>query len=356
MLGALITARSLVPAVPAVLLIGATPPYFWMWFSIRMMTLPLPKRWYHRLEQFLCWGPYQRYAMFFMEWMSGIELKVYGDVPESKDAVNCLLVANHQCVSDAVIVDSFAMRLGNAGYIHFMAKNGLKYVPLYGVYWHQHGLIFVKRGGDKDITSVRAQLANKRINNIPMMLTLFPEGTRFNPDKKKIIDTSHAYARSLGLKECDLVLTPRITGANLCLEELGDHLEKIFDMTVAYEDMQGQLFRPDTTELFDRCKTVHIHISQRPISINKDDPRWLYESFQEKEQMLQGFTQSGTFPDPVEGTSIYSTSALSETIIPLLYTAALCSPLLFSSRCRKLYLQTILIVPCLQLLAKPFWK
>ena len=32
---------------------------------------------YHRLEQFLCWGPYQRYAMFFMEWMSGIELKVH---------------------------------------------------------------------------------------------------------------------------------------------------------------------------------------------------------------------------------------------------------------------------------------
>lgn len=38
-------------------------------------------------------------------------------MPETKDAVNCLLVANHQCVSDAVIVDSFAMRLGNAGTI-----------------------------------------------------------------------------------------------------------------------------------------------------------------------------------------------------------------------------------------------
>lgn len=46
------------------------------------------------------------------------------------------------------------------------------------------------------------------------------------------------------------------------------------------------------------------------ININKENPRWLYESFQEKEQMLQGFTQSGTFPDPTEGPTIYSVSKL----------------------------------------------
>ena len=33
-----------------------------------------------------------------------------------------------------------------SGYIHFLAKNALKYVPLFGVYWHQHGLVFVKKG------------------------------------------------------------------------------------------------------------------------------------------------------------------------------------------------------------------
>lgn len=53
--------------------------------------------------------------MFFMEGLSGVKFKVYGDVPTKKGPVNGLLVANHQCVSDWVIVDSFAMRLGNAG-------------------------------------------------------------------------------------------------------------------------------------------------------------------------------------------------------------------------------------------------
>ena len=57
--------------------------------------------------------------MFFMEGLSGVNFKVYGDVPTKKDPVNALLVANHQCVSDWIIIDSFAMRLGNAGWIRF---------------------------------------------------------------------------------------------------------------------------------------------------------------------------------------------------------------------------------------------
>ena len=74
---------------------------------------------YHKLEQLLCWGPYQRLCMFFMEGLSGVQFKVYGDVPKTKNPVNSLLVANHQCVSDWIIIDSFAMRLGNAGWLNF---------------------------------------------------------------------------------------------------------------------------------------------------------------------------------------------------------------------------------------------
>ena len=58
--------------------------------------------------------------MFFMEGLSGVNFKVYGDVPTKKDPVNALLVANHQCVSDWIIIDSFAMRLGNAGWIRIL--------------------------------------------------------------------------------------------------------------------------------------------------------------------------------------------------------------------------------------------
>ena len=84
--------------------------------------------------------------MFFVEGLSGVEFRVYGDIPEKKDPVNGLVIANHQSTSDTIVIDSFAMRLGNAGYLHFFAKDELKYVPLFGVYWHQHGLIFVKKG------------------------------------------------------------------------------------------------------------------------------------------------------------------------------------------------------------------
>jgi hypothetical protein len=60
--------------------------------------------------------------MFFMEGLSGVKFKVYGDVPAKKDPVNALLVANHQCVSDWIIIDSFAMRLGNAGNFEMSLK------------------------------------------------------------------------------------------------------------------------------------------------------------------------------------------------------------------------------------------
>lgn len=371
MLASLITLRSLAPSVPAVVLLGSGPCYFWLWACIRAATLPLPKRWYHQLEQFLCWGPYQRLCMFFMEGLSGVEFKVYGDVPKKKDPVNGLLIANHQCVSDWIIIDSFAMRLGNAGYIHFFAKNALKYAPLFGVYWHQHGLIFVKRDrcilhetlcsiysdhGDNNIDFIRKQLRAKKKNNIPMLMTLFPEGTRFNPDNKQALEKSHAYARSIMFPECTKVLTPRITGANIFIEELGDHLKTIFDITIAYESVGGEVIRPDTLEFLDNVKAVHIHVKQRSVKSAAEDEGWLHDSFKEKENMLVQFDKTLTFPDPANFNHIYTWSVFSETVIPVLYTAAICSPLIFSKRARSLWLQTVLIVPILQLLAKPFWK
>lgn len=355
MLGSLITLRSLAPSVPAVVLIGSGPCYLWLWFCIRVVTLPLPKRWYHKLEQFLCWGPYQRLCMFFMEGLSGVKFKVYGDVPKEKDAVNALLVANHQCVSDWVIIDSFAMRLGNAGYIHFFAKNALKYVPLFGIYWHQHGLIFVKRGHN-NLESIRKQLQDKKKNNIPMLMTLFPEGTRFNPDNENALEKSHAYARSIDFPECTRVLTPRITGANIFVEELGDHLKKIFDITIAYESVSGEMIRPDTLEFLDNVRTAHVHFNQKSIGEAAHNGGWLYDSFKEKERMLVEFDNTGSFPDPAHYTHIYTRSVYKETLIPVLYTILLCSPLIFSSRARNAWLQTVLVVPILQLLAKPIWK
>ena len=294
--------------------------------------------------------------MFFMEGLSGVQFQLYGDVPKKKDPVNGLLVANHQSTSDWIIVDSFAMRLGNAGYLHFFAKDALKYVPLFGLYWHQHGLIFVKRGNN-NLDFIRKQLQDKRKNNIPMLMTLFPEGTRFNPENERVLAKSRSYAQSIGFPECTKILTPRVTGANIFVEELGDHLKKIFDITIAYEHLNGDMIRPDTTEFLDKVRTVHIHISQKPITDAQNNEGWLYESFKKKEAMLIQFDETRTFPEPASDSGhIFSSSVFSETLVPVLYTGLLCSPLLWSKTARKLWIQTCLIVPVLQILAKPIWR
>ena len=42
-------------------------------------------------------------------------------------------------------------------------------------------------------------------------------------------------------------------------------MKKIFDITIAYESMGGEMLRPDTLEFLDKVKTVHVHFKQRTV-------------------------------------------------------------------------------------------
>ena len=53
-----------------------------------------------------------------------------------------------------------------------------------------------------------------------MWLVVFPEGTRFNPQKPEKIEKSQKFAESLGLPKLDQVLTPHTTGFEVIIHKV----------------------------------------------------------------------------------------------------------------------------------------
>jgi 1-acyl-sn-glycerol-3-phosphate acyltransferase len=54
------------------------------------------------------------------------------------------------CIVDWLIVNSVAIRQGCIGTIRYILKDSLKYIPIYGYYFEQHGCIYVKRRAAQD--------------------------------------------------------------------------------------------------------------------------------------------------------------------------------------------------------------
>src|SRR4029078_7552465 len=78
-----------------------------------------------------------------------------------------------------------------------------------------------KRGKDLETTRRAAQ----RYRHIPVAILNFVEGTRFTREKQADQESPYSH-----------LLRPRIGGIAFILASLGDQLDGVFDMTVAYPD------------------------------------------------------------------------------------------------------------------------
>ncbi|KTG04845.1 hypothetical protein cypCar_00032826 [Cyprinus carpio] len=68
-----------------------------------------------------------------------------------------------------------------------------------------------------------------------MYLVIFPEGTRYNPELQKVISDSQAFAVKEGLAVLKHVLTPRMKASHVAIETMKEHLDAVYDITIAYE-------------------------------------------------------------------------------------------------------------------------
>ncbi|CAG5123175.1 unnamed protein product, partial [Candidula unifasciata] len=136
MLSAVVLIQNLRWLVPTSFMLGAAPAYISVWFLWRLMTAVLPRWLYVKGDDFM-FSTYHRNLLFYFETLTGVELLFYGDlsaVQELQDGENCLYMSNHQTTMDWVLASCVAVRRGSLGRVRYVLKDGLKFLPFYGVY------------------------------------------------------------------------------------------------------------------------------------------------------------------------------------------------------------------------------
>ncbi|PNI23081.1 AGPAT5 isoform 5 [Pan troglodytes] len=344
--------------LPSVVLLGTAPTYVLAWGVWRLLSAFLPARFYQALDDRL-YCVYQSMVLFFFENYTGVQKRpgppfkpvsilLYGDLPKNKE--NIIYLANHQSTVDWIVADILAIRQNALGHVRYVLKEGLKWLPLYGCYFAQHGGIYVKRSAKFNEKEMRNKLQSYVDAGTPMYLVIFPEGTRYNPEQTKVLSASQAFAAQRGLAVLKHVLTPRIKATHVAFDCMKNYLDAIYDVTVVYEgkDDGGQRREsPTMTEfLCKECPKIHIHIDRID---KKDVPeeqehmrRWLHERFEIKDKMLIEFYES---PDPERrkrfpGKSVNSKLSIKKTLPSMLILSGLTAGMLMTEAGRKLYVNT----------------
>uniref|UniRef100_H2UM68 1-acylglycerol-3-phosphate O-acyltransferase 5 (lysophosphatidic acid acyltransferase, epsilon) n=1 Tax=Takifugu rubripes TaxID=31033 RepID=H2UM68_TAKRU len=334
--------------LPATIMLGTAPAYLLSWGAWRLFSTVLPARLYHKLDDRL-YCIYQSTVLFFFENYTGVEVVLYGDIPKNKE--NIVYLSNHQCTVDWIIADMLAVRQSALGHVRYVLKDGLKWLPLYGWYFSQHGGVYVKRSKKFNEKAMKKKLFTQTERGAPMYLVIFPEGTRYNPELKNVIAESQAFAAKEGLAVLNHTLTPRMKAAHVAIESMKGHLDAVYDITVAYEgtmDASGQRrAAPSMPEfLCKECPRVHIHFERVDIKEIPAEPlffrRWLHERFEIKDRLLMNFYESKDSDKlckfPGEGKA--SSLSLCKTLPSVVILGGLTLPLLLTENGRSAYVRT----------------
>lgn len=175
---------------PIRLVIAISVSLFWVCYaSFLCMVYVIPgliinffgaSRWFARLideTTNIYWGQ----LVSMLEGFAGVSFRWTGDRLPLRE--NALVIANHNCYLDWLLLFSLAKRKGRLGCCKFFAKDAVKYIP--GMGW---GLvladsIFLKRDWMRDQGTIEKTFRRIKEHDLPMWIISFPEGTRLTPDK-----------------------------------------------------------------------------------------------------------------------------------------------------------------------------
>ncbi|XP_061478898.1 1-acyl-sn-glycerol-3-phosphate acyltransferase epsilon isoform X1 [Rhineura floridana] len=334
--------------LPAAVMMGTAPTYMLAWGAWRLLSTLLPARFYHEVDDRL-YTIYQSMVLFFFENYTGVQIILYGDLPKNKE--NVVYISNHQCTVDWIIADMLAIRQNALGHVRYVLKDGLKWLPLYGWYFSQHGGVYVKRSANFNEKKMKRKLQAQIEAGTPMYLVIFPEGTRYNPELPKVIADSQSYAEKEGLAVLKHVLTPRVKATHIAVDSMKTYLDAVYDITVAYEgtvDHKGERkVAPSMTDfLCKECPRIHIYVDRIAL---RDIPheqtymrRWLHERFEIKDKLLIEFydAKDSKRRNKFPGKCVHSKLSLKKTLPSLLFLSGLTVSMLLTESGRKLYVKT----------------
>ena len=141
-----------------------------------------------------------------------------------------LVIANHQSWLDIVVLQKIFNR--RIPMLKFFLKKELIWVPLLGPAWWALDFPFMKRYSrsflakhphlkGKDLETTRK--ACEKFRNIPVAIMNFVEGTRFTCEKAMRQESPYTS-----------LLKPKAAGVAFVLGAMGENLERILNVTIAY--------------------------------------------------------------------------------------------------------------------------
>ncbi|NBD95675.1 MAG: acyltransferase, partial [Gammaproteobacteria bacterium] len=214
-------------------------------------------------------------------------------LPDEDMTGQMLVVCNHQSWVDIPVLQKLFNR--RLPLLRFFLKSQLIWVPLLGLAWWALDFPFMKRYtraqierrpelAGRDIAATRRACA--RFRDIPVAIVNFAEGTRFTRAKHAAQDSPYKH-----------LLKPRAGGvAFTLLDAMGDTLDTLIDVTIAYPDG-----RPSLADLFaNRIGEIRVRIRRLPIPEQlrggdyQNDPayrrgiqEWVNQLWREKDETLE---------------------------------------------------------------------
>lgn len=187
-----------------------------------------------------------------IERIRGVRIEVNGDdLPAGESAV---VFANHQSMTDIVMLLCMARRTERLGDMRWMVKESMRYVPFLG--WSMTALdfLFLARDWAKDQHTIAAAFARFRARPDPVWLVLFPEGTRKTPEKHA---ASMERARRLGAPVTAHVMTPKTKGFVASVQGLAGKISAVYRINIDYGGAA-----PNIIELFSGA-VPHVRLNVR---------------------------------------------------------------------------------------------
>eukprot|EP00899_Mesostigma_viride_P012418 jgi/Mesvir1/21177/Mv13909-RA.1 len=215
----------------------------------------------------------------------GIRIRLYGSDEDlgRLGKEHSLLLLNHRCDIDWLLGWVILEPFGVLGGVKPILKASLMYIPVVGWTWWLLEYVFVRRSWASDQLVLKQAYAALADYPRPLVLAIFPEGTRFTEAKHK---QAQAYAADNGLPIHNNLLVPKTKGFVLSAQQLRKWMASVMDVTLAF---------PDGVPTFGSLLTrrgyeVHALIRRHDISkLPPDDEgvaRWLRDLYVEKDKLL----------------------------------------------------------------------
>lgn len=271
-------------------------------------------------------------------WAAGYKIHESGDDPVVCMGHRTLVLANHQSTADVpILMTAWNPRPGILPNIMWIMDRVFMYTN-FGLVSMVHRDFFIQAGRTKREQSLKELRHHLRQWYLPLerqIMVLFPEGGFLHKRK----EVSHKFADKNNLPRLEYVTIPRAGAMKVIMDELGttpnkddgattsrcekddnfnqnnlknemvlgltkpgimgDHVEWIVDLTIAYENRQP-LHLSDIVCGFRGPCTTHLHYRVfHGSEVPKDTEgmtKWLYDRFIEKDQMLGQYYSTGEFP------------------------------------------------------------